>query len=184
MKIRLQILILLLTACSSCVSLKPFNGVDGILNTKEIEGRYSNSAYNYESYPYYNLSNIIDVRKKAKMIDVTSIEIKVRDEDDIAFLLMDKYGNLKSYECKYQFKEGTIFLKNKNFRLTGIPYLFGGYRINKSALTTNKNGDLLLSAVQVDESAILFIFPASTPKSNFQNLYPKISTSANSRYPL
>lgn len=181
MKIRLQILISLLPLTSSCVSLKPIDDADGILNAKEIEGRYTNSADNNENYSYHNLSAIIDFKDKTQMSEITSVEIKIPDEDDIVFLFADKYGNSKPYTCKYRLKDGKLFLRNKNFRLTGIPYLLGGYKINKTALAKNKNGDLLLSAVQVDEGAILFIFPASTPKSHFQNLYSKFSTSANTR---
>lgn len=180
MKIRLLMLLFLLMALSSCAGLRPIDGAKQVLGAKEFEGRYRNTAENHQTLSYHNLSSIIDFRNKVQLPDVASIEIKILNGDDMLFLFVDNSGNSRPYASKYRFEDGKLLLKNKNFRLTGIPYLLGGYKVNKTALAKNDNGDLLLSAVQQDEGAILFIIPASLPKSHFKNLYPKIDDSADS----
>lgn len=174
MELRLIILLFLMTVTSSCVSVKQIENAEGIFDAKQLEGRYSNFADNGLNLHYHNLSNIIDFKGQLQMFEVTSIEIKVHDEDDLVFWFIDRYGHSVPYKCQYRLKDGRVLLKNKNFRLTGIPYVLGGYKVNKTALAVNGKGDLLLSAVQVDEGAILFILPASTPKSHFQNVYRKL----------
>ncbi|HRN99479.1 MAG TPA: hypothetical protein PLA69_09255 [Flavobacterium sp.] len=162
MELRLIILLFLMTVTSSCVSVKQIENAKGIFDAKQLEGRYSNFADNSLNLHYHNLSNIIDFKGQ------------LHDEDDMVFWFIDRYGHSVPYKCQYRLKDGRVLLKNKNFRLTGIPYVLGGYKVNKTALAVNGNGDLLLSAVQVDEGAILFILPASTPKSHFQNVYRKL----------
>lgn len=173
MKICLSISILLLIVFSACTSVKPIDNAKRIFSAKEIEGNYNNASINHTNLNYHNLSRIIDFQDKTKMADVTSVEIKILNDNEIEFLFTDKYGSLKRYNSKYFLEDGKLYLKNKNFRLTGIPYLFGGYKVNKTTLAKGENGDLLISAVQIDEGAFLFVIPASTPKSYFQNSYSK-----------
>lgn len=165
----------------SCGSLKPLENVSKISAAKEIEGEYKNMSLNDSVHAYQNLKTIIDYQNTSGMTEVETVEIKILSEKELQFIFIDNQKNRFDYRSRYRIDNGTVYLKNRNFRLTGIPYLFGGYKIHKAELTKNYNANLILNAVHIDEGAFLFIFPASIPRSYYQNTYEKISPSANAR---
>lgn len=162
----------------SCASIKKYDETDlkPINNISEIEGEYSNRAFENENLKYKTVQNIIDFRKKIKdTTEFESVKIIVLDNKNIQFTFKAKNEKEAKYETEYELKEnGFIYLKNNNFRLTGLPYIFGGYQINKTELGLTKQNELVLNGIKIDEGAILVILPASIPKTNFTNKYKRI----------
>ena len=160
----------------SCGSISPIPNPDEIQITKpaEIEGGYSNISPGKELLHYHQIIKLIDHTGKIKYADsIVSVDVKILDDRRIRFSFIDKKENRYPYISNYKLRNGRIRLKNKNFRLTGIPYLFGGYKLNKTELSLSAPKDLLVRSLQKDEGAILIIFPASVPPGRFKNVYPK-----------
>jgi hypothetical protein len=176
----LKLIFLLSTVLfTSCASIKNYeeNDLKKITNVKEIEGEYENKSSENENLKHKNIKSYIDFRNKIKdTTEIRSVKINILSDNKIQFLFITENGTENNYESKYKLtKNGLILLKNKNFRLTGLglPYIFGGYQINKTELGLTKQNQLILNGVKVDEGAILIVLPASFPKTNFREKYNK-----------
>lgn len=162
---------------SSCASIHKYEESDlkEIKDVNEIEGIYENSETQNRKLNYQTIKSIIDFRNKIKdTTEIKSVEIKILDESKIQFIFKTLNGKDNKYSAAYKLnKNGLILLKNKNFRLTGLPYIFGGYQINKTEMGLTKQNKLVLNGVKVDEGAILIILPASFPKTKFTYKYDR-----------
>ena len=172
----LKLIFLLSTVLfTSCASIKNYeeNDLKKITNVKEIEGGYENKSSENENLKHREIKSYIDFRNKIKdTTEIRSVKISVLNEKKIQFSFKTVNGTENNYQSNYKFsKNGLILLKNKNFRLTGLPYIFGGYQINKTELGLTKQNQLFLKGVKVDEGAILIILQASIPKTNFREKY-------------
>ena len=171
--------LLLIGLLQSCASINKYEEDDlkKISNVKEIEGEYKNKSSENENLKYRNIKSYIDIRNKIKdTTEINSVKIIILNDKKIQFSFKTVNGTENIYESNYKLnKNGLILLKNKNFRLTGLglPYIFGGYQINKTELGLTKQNQLILNGVKVDEGAILLILPASFPKTNFREKYNK-----------
>ncbi|QZK99417.1 hypothetical protein K5L04_06680 [Flavobacterium psychrophilum] len=163
----------------SCASINNYeeNDLKKITNVKEIEGEYENKSSENENLKHRNIKSYIDFRNKIKdTTEIRSVKINILSDKKIQFLFKTINGTENNYESKYKItKNGLILLKNKNFRLSGLglPYILGGYQVNKTELGLTKQNQLILNGVKVDEGAILIILPASFPKTNFREKYNK-----------
>jgi hypothetical protein len=176
LKLRFLLSTVLFTSCASIKNYEE-NDLKKITNVKEIEGEYENKSSENENLKHKNIKSYIDFRNKIKdTTEIRSVKINILSDNKIQFLFRTENGNENNYESKYKLtKNGLILLKNKNFRLTGLglPYIFGGYQINKTELGLTKQNQLILNGVKVDEGAILIVLPASFPKTNFREKYNK-----------
>ena len=161
----------------SCASIKNYeeNDLKKIAYAKEIEGEYENISSENKNLKHRSIKSYIDFRNKIKdKTEIRSVKISVLNDKKIQFSFKTMNGTKNNYVSSYKLnKNGFILLKNKNFRLTGLPYIFGGYQINKTELGLTKQNQLILNGVKVDEGAILIILPASFPKTNFREKYNK-----------
>lgn len=169
----------------SCACIKNYEESDlrRITNVKEIEGEYENKSSENENLEHKAMKNYIDFMNKIQdTTEIRSVKISIVNDKKIQFLFKSIGGIENIYESNFKLnKNGFILLKNKNFRLTGlgIPYIFGGYQINKTEVGLTKQNQLILNGVTIDEGAILIILPASFPRTNFREKYNKINTSHN-----
>ncbi|OYU85140.1 MAG: hypothetical protein CFE24_03150 [Flavobacterium sp. BFFFF2] len=168
---------LFIVLLSSCATIKKYEGIDQkkISDVKEIEGEYENGAAQNKNVSFRSIKSYIDFLDKVKdTAAVKSVKIAVLNDKKIQFIFKTENGTENKYETGYKLgKNGFIFLKNKNFRFTGLPYIFGGFTINKTEIGLTKQNHLILNGVKVDEGAILLILPASFPKINFTEQYNK-----------
>lgn len=159
----------------SCASIKndEENDLKKMMHAKEIEGEYENISSENKNIKLRSIKSYIDFRNKIKdTTEIRSVKISVLNDKKIQFSFKTVNGTENNYQSNYKFsKNGLILLKNKNFRLTGLPYIFGGYQINKTELGLTKQNQLFLKGVKVDEGAILIILQASIPKTNFREKY-------------
>ena len=171
------LLLILIGLFCSCASIKKYEESDlkKIKNVKEIEGTFENSETQNRKLNHQTIKSIIDFRNKIKdTSEIKNVEISVISESKIEFIFRTQNGKENKYITEYELnKNGLISLKNKNFRLTGLPYIFGGYQINKTEIGLTKQNQLVLNGVKVDEGAILIILPASFPKTNFTYKYDR-----------
>ena len=169
--------LLLIGLFCSCASINKYeeNDLKEIKNVKEIEGIFENSETENRKLNHQTIKSIIDFRNKIKdTSEIKSVEISILSESKIQFIFKTQNGKENKYSAVYKLnKNGLISLKNKNFKLTGLPYIFGGYQINKTEVGLTKHNQLVLNGVKVDEGAILIILPASFPKTNFTYKYDR-----------
>jgi len=155
----------------SCANLREYKEPDfqPIDDVRKIEGEYDNVPFNIKNQSYATFNNVIDWRKKkSDTIKFSSVSLKVLNDKLIQFNFANKTGNIKSVTAKYKVKkDGFVSLKNSNFKLTGLPYIFGGYELNKVEIGLTNSNQLILNGTKIDEGAILIILPASFPKTNY-----------------
>ena len=177
MNYKKYLLLIFIGLFCSCASIKKYEESDlkEIKNVKEIEGTFENSETQKRKLNHQTIKSIIDFRNKIKdTSEIKSVEISVISESKIQFIFRTQNGKENKYITEYELnKNGLISLKNKNFRLTGLPYILGGYQINKTEIGLTKQNQLVLNGVKVDEGAILIILPASFPKTNFTYKYDR-----------
>ena len=161
-------------SCANLGSTTILNEIN-IDEPRQIEGKYSNTPSGNSHLHYHQFLKLIDHTGKIANADsIISIDVSIVNSKELEFLFMDHKGKKYPYLSRYKLENGRLRLKNRNFRLMGIPYLFGGYKLNRTELTLTSNRDLVIKSLQKDEGAILFIFPASLHPSRFINIYPKI----------
>lgn len=159
---------------SSCANLKPttINNQIRIESAREIEGRYSNVALNHPEYRYHDLKALIDHTNQIETNDsIVSVGVKVLNGKELQFEFTGQNQSNYRYTSNYELKDGRIILRNRSFRLTGIPYLLGGYQYNKTELSLTNDKSLLVRSLQKEDGAFLIIIPASLPRSNFENIF-------------
>jgi hypothetical protein len=170
-KIIKAILFIVSLAFVSCANIRKYNDSDftPITDLNKIEGEYENIPFNSEYRTYATFENVINWRKKkSDSIKFSSVKLKIIDDKLIQFTFTNKAGNIKSITAKYNINEnGFVSLKNRNFKLTGLPYIFGGYQINKVELGLTNLNQLIVNGSLIDEGAILIILPAGLPKDNY-----------------
>lgn len=175
------IIILLLTVTFlSCATIPKYKDADlsAIKNISNIEGVYENVPSNVEYRAYKTFDNAINWRKsKDDTIKFSSVKVKVLGDKLIQFTFLNTSNATKVINAKYKLKRnGFVTLKNRNFKLTGLPYVFGGYQINKVELGLTNQNQLILNETKIDEGAILIIIPAGFPKDTFMYKFERKDT--------
>jgi len=100
-----------------------------------------------------------DVKLILKIINNKSLNVKIIDSEN---LLFDK--NLK---IKLK-KDGFLYLRKKRFMIEGIPFIAGGWNVQKSCFTIDKNHNLQVQLNYFFYMAILVVIgDAKTTNSHF-----------------
>jgi len=95
---------------------------------------------------------------KIDNLDNYSFELKLVENQKVEITYLKDKISFRKFTLEYQLKnDGFIYLKNKNFKVSGIPYLFGGIDIRKLRLTTFDNY-LIIEEVYHSSGAALLIF--------------------------
>ena len=164
-------IVLFLLLIVGCAPIRKYADSDykKINDISKIEGQYENYSVNSENKNYNSFYGIINWRKKqSDSTKFSTVNVKVLNKKLLRFSFTNSTGNKKDINVKYKIVEnGFVALKNRNFKLTGLPYIFGGYQINKVELGLTNQNQLILNGTKIDEGAILIIMPASMPKTNY-----------------
>ena len=81
---------------------------------------------------------------------------------------------IKQNTIKYRFKDdGYVHLKHKNFKIIGIPYVFGGFDTKRNRITLNKDTNLLFETSEFSSGgvALLMVYPIG--KMKYQKIYQR-----------
>jgi hypothetical protein len=106
-------------------------------------------------------------------LDNYSFEIRLLGNKQIEITYLKDKVSFRKYTLKYKLKDdGYVYLKNKNFKMIGIPYLIGGIDIKKLRLTSIDNY-LLIEEVYHSSGATLLIF-GDSKTWNYINRYERI----------
>ena len=101
-----------------------------------------------------------------------SLKLKVKNENEIKYF-KNKIA-LKNLNFVYKLKsDGYIYIEDRNFKVSGIPYLFGSIDIKKIRLGVDNYENLIIEEVHHSSGALLLIF-GDSKTWNYRNYYKQI----------
>ena len=121
----------------------------------------------------------IDSRISAKRIEIDSSKnyyfvLKVLNSKNIEIIYLENKATIRQQTIKYKLKgDGYLYIKNRNFKIKGIPYLIGSFDVKKIRLTLNKEKNLLLETSEFSSGgvALLMVYPVG--KLKYQKIYER-----------
>jgi hypothetical protein len=138
-------IVVMLFNCGGIPKYKDDN-LQPITHVKQIEGEFKNFDNDSLELRYNSLNGKLNWR--ARQIDTTqftSVKFKILNEKRLKLDFMLEEDLVKSKIIKYRLRNnGFIKLRNRNLKVTGIPYIFGGYEMEKYDIGLTKTGDLIL----------------------------------------
>ena len=183
------LLILMMNSCATFSSELKNNGMLNNSNINLINGRYEilpieidttnltfvSGRLNYNLIQEFE-RNPFDptIFKSDDSVKYTvELEIKNSKEFEISFLTNDKVSNSKIIE--YQLKEdGFLYLDNDNFKIWGIPYLFGSMDLNKKRISIDNESNLILDVANFRGGAILLIIFVDGGRTSYRKIIKKV----------
>lgn len=152
------LVLLLVTNCGSLPKYKKDN-FKPIKNAKQIEGEFEN--FNNDSLKLFYNSLNAELNWRKKEIDSTkyaSAKITILDKKrmQLDFIIDNEIHKSKTLNYRLR-KNGFIKLRNRNFRVSGIPMILGGYEVRKYELGLNQNNDLILHGIDDSAGGIIII---------------------------
>tara|TARA_R110000868_G_C10891704_1_gene763661 strand:+ start:1180 stop:1791 length:612 start_codon:yes stop_codon:yes gene_type:complete len=100
-----------------------------------------------------------------KILNTKKIEINYF-ENDIAIA-----RNILRYKLK---DDGYVYLKNKNFKLVGIPYVFGGFSNKRNRLTLNNDNNLLFETSEFRSGGLFLLMVNPYSKMKYEKIYERM----------
>lgn len=162
-------------------------------NINSLNGKYSLKEINRSSLTdstSFSFSNAdigfnhtffdeIDSRMLARSIEIDSSKsycfiLKVLNSKNIEIDYLENEKSIRQQTIKYKLKDdGYVYLKNRNFKIRGVPYLFGDFDVKKIRLTLNKDKNLLLETSEFTSGgvALLMVYPVG--KMKYQKIYER-----------
>lgn len=161
------------------------NSVNGRFSIKEINrsSLTDSTSFSYSKTDIgfdHNIFDEIDSRLLTKSIKIDSSEsytfdLKVLNPKWIELNYLANEKSIRKQIIKYKIKEdGYLYLKNRNFKIKGIPYLFGEFNVKKNRITLNKENNLIFESSEFSSGgvALLMVYPVS--KAKYQKIYKRI----------
>lgn len=161
----------------SCGGIKKFKDANfrPIEFAEKIEGVFNNMLEDSLKFHHNSFNGELNWRNKNR--DTTSFEsfeIKVLNEK---LLKIDFYKNnklSKSRLLRYRLRNnGFLKLRNQNFRISGIPYIFGECDIVKFELGLTKANNLILHGYREHAGGLLIVLSSGRAFS-VNKIYNKI----------
>lgn len=155
------IYLILLGLCFSCGGIKTYkcNDLKKMNDVSVIEGVYENMPQDSAKFYHRSFNGNINWRKKTK--DTTSFEtfeISILNKKRLKIDFFKSDSLIKNRVLKYRLRNnGFIKLRNNNFRIFGIPYVFGDYEMNKYQLGLTKDNNLILHGYTEEAGGLLIV---------------------------
>jgi hypothetical protein len=137
-----------------------------------VDGRQINYNNAFQKFYRGRYVNSIDTIKVGNLDEYT-FGIDLIDNRLIGITYYKGNTSFKKFNLKYKLKDdGYIYIKNKNLKILGIPYIIGSYESKKIRLTTIDNY-LIIEEVEDSSGAILLILGGSRTSTS-ANKYKKV----------
>ena len=154
-------------------------------NITELNGKYKiinieADSIKKKDWAYNNFYRTLDSKlslqpTKLDTLKTYQFELKVLNKNriQINYLENDKTFRERIIRGKLK-KDGYFYLKNKNIRFWGIPYLAGAIHINKIRLSKTDSRNLIFDLTHHQSGAFfLFVFPGAA-NWKYRNTYERI----------
>ena len=87
------------------------------------------------------------------------VKLKVINKNEILIYQYNIDQKMDSILLKYKLKSnGYIYIKNKNFKINGVPYLFGGFELNRIRMTVSNENNLVINSAHYFYGSFLILF--------------------------
>jgi len=160
------------------------NSLNGKYALKEIYRSSLTDSTSFSFSPRDSGNNLtffdeIDSRMFAKSIEIDSSKgyyfiLKVTNYKKIEIDYLENETSIRQQTIKYKFKgDGYIYLKNRNFKIKGVPYLFGDFDVKKIRLTLNEEKNLLLETSEFISGGVALLMVVPTGKTKYQKIYER-----------
>lgn len=199
-KIRIHLIcliscILLLGSALGCASFPKKTETPQYLNKNNINalnGKYSlkeisrSSLTDSTSFSYskndigfnHTFFDEIDSRFYAIEIDSSKsyyFTLKIINTKKIKINLIKDDSIIKQKIIGFRLKDdGYIYLKNNNFKIRGIPYVFGDFNKKRIRLTLNKDNNLLFETSEFESGGVALLMVVPIGKMKYQKIYQRI----------
>ena len=141
-------------------------------NITKINGTYSNFAANSDKYTHLTISGRLTSSRLRDTI--SEIKLKILNDKKIQFSILKDQKEIDSKIVKYEIQNnGLLLLRNKNFRLHGIPWFFGDYEIRKYEIGLSNNGNLIINGIEKREGAHFMILWSPNIDYKFSDIYER-----------
>ena len=82
---------------------------------------------------------------------------------------------IRQHTINYKLKtDGYVYLRNKNFKVNGIPYLIGEFNVKRSRLTLNNKKQLIFQSSQFSSGGIALLMVYPLGKAKYQKIYQRL----------
>ena len=162
--------------CMDCASIPKFEPGDQQHLTKKsitkLNGTYSNVTETSENHIHRTISGrLLHPKRKDS---VSQVKINVLSDKEIQFSFLKNRAEIGFQIVKYKLQnDGFLRLRNKNFRLHGIPWVFGDYEIRRYEIGLSNTGSLIMNGVEKREGAHFIILWSPSINYKFSDIYEK-----------
>jgi hypothetical protein len=101
-----------------------------------------------------------------KILNTKKLKIDYFENDSII------RENIIRYRLK---KDGYLYLNHKNFKIIGIPYLFGGFNKKRNRITLNKDHNLLFETSEFMSGGLFLLMVNPLSKMKYEKVYQRIN---------
>jgi hypothetical protein len=102
-----------------------------------------------------------------------SIVLKLKGSTELNITVLDNKKVVRDTVLMGKLRQGMFYLDDKYLKITGIPFLFGGYRSNKRRIGISKDDGLIVNEAYGNEGGVLIIL-SSGHTSNISYEYERI----------
>ena len=154
---------------SHSLNIKNINALNGKYNIKAIYSgttKDTSSSNNFsdadlDHYPtlFDELNNGIFVKAiKLDSLKSYTFSLKILNTKRFEIDFFEDDSIIRQNTMRYKLKDdGYIYIKHRNIKIIGIPYLMGGFKNKRSRLTLNKDNNLLFETTEFRSGGVFYL---------------------------
>ena len=146
--------------------------------TKDTTSAWNFSDSDLGIYPTFfdELNNGLLVKSiKTDPSKIYTFSLKILSTKKLEFNYFEDDSIIKQNTIKYRFKDdGYVYLKHKNFKIIGIPYVFGGFNTKRNRITLNKDTNLLFETSEFKSGGLFLLMINPYSKMKYEKIYQRI----------
>ena len=187
--------LIFVTSCASFPKRVPTSHIDKT-NISNLNGTYSlkhnhagsttdsTSIWNLseaELSPNYTFFDELNngVFVKSMNIDTSKqykFTLKIMNSRKMQLDYLENDSIIRSNRIRYKLKEdGFVYLYHRNFKVIGIPYLFGGFNKKRNRLTLTTENNLHFETSEFMSGGILLLKVVPLNKTKYEKIYKRIN---------
>lgn len=89
-----------------------------------------------------------------------SVNLNLKNKTELNIKVLEDSKILKDTIIYGKLKKGMFYLDNKDLKINGVPFLFGGYQSDKRRIGISTNNNLIINTAIGNEGGLLIIFSA------------------------
>jgi hypothetical protein len=181
--------------CASFPKKRETSSLIKLTNIQQLNGKYSlreiysgptkdtASAWNFSEsdlghYPTFfdELNNGMFVKQlKTDASNSYTFTLNILNSKRIEINYFKDDCIINQNTIRYKFKDdGYFYLKNRNFKIKGIPYVLGGFFYKRNRITLNKDNNLLFETSEFMSVGMFLLRVAPFSKMKYEKIYQRL----------